>query len=814
MIRFSIEVHQNVYLASGETEMNALVRVRSTTGPAEAMCQAVGEASLRLWIPFGARVLFFKQVYPTINDLSGRAARVDPNTLAYPTGAWGTEERHYHLGIGDLKPIAAEKPSRVGAVRFVLDGEKSDGAVILARWTDDWMLFTQTSRAEAAAAGQAELALAIELGTAALRDGDEEDAARHLGRAARIAFEADDRAKLDLLARLVEIEDAAAGVVRARPGLGRGLVEGASLLSRWTRNVESSSSSSYEPASEPEAGAYVGGPDALGGWGGVSGRVPGGDADAAAGEPVRVHVRAQCDPRVRRGEMFTVSVVLSREQLRRAAALSDVGQAVEAEPEEELVVEVLGRAQVETVRSDRRVVPVPGAGSPRVALFDVRASHAGQGELWVIVSQRQVPLCTMVLLISIVGPVEDQVSDGPDTGAAADGTGGTGGTGGTAAVGEASVEVGPGGGPALHMLRVFEERQGDRVVYRYDLQAPDLELLAAYASKPVHQDRDRYVRSIYQRVEAGWNTAERDSERFHEELRALGGELLDELVPTELRDLLWEYRDRLHNIIVLSTEPFIPWELLHLKAPGSKQLPAETCFLAQLGLVRWRWTGWPPRLLMLRPGRARYLIPDYPDANYRLPFVIDERRYLRENVGATRVEPHFHEVRDLLRNTDIDLLHFAGHAVASAEDISDAHLLLEGRREPGPRPGDRDRYAPEPLRVSVVAQNLTTAPGARPIVVVNACQAGRLGHQLSSIGGFAEAFIGGGAAVFVSSLWSVGDAPAATFITTFYDWLRGGSTLAEATVAGREAARAHGDTTWLAYTVYGHPEARLGPPSA
>jgi hypothetical protein len=475
---------------------------------------------------------------------------------------------------------------------------------------------------------------------------------------------------------------------------------------------------------------------------------------------------------------------------------------VNAGPDEKLVVEALPRAEVESVGSTRRLVPLPEPASPQIVLLDLRATHVGDGEIWVIVSQGQVPLCTLVLMIRIAGPVGESASLPVGSGATPVGSSSA----------RALVEVGPQDEHPLHMLRISEERQGDRLVYRYDLQAPDLALLAAYASRPVELDRDRYVRSIYQRVEACWSAADRDVERFHEELRALGGELLDELVPAELRSLLWEYRDRLRNVIVLSTEPFIPWELLHLKAPGAAQLPRETCFLGQLGLVRWRWAGWPPQQLALRPGRARYLVPDYPDDNLRLPFVADEQRYLSEEVGATRVVPHFREVRDLLRDADIDLLHFAGHAAANSTDIADAHLLLEGRREPDPSLGTGDRYVSEPLRVSVVAQNLSTAPGARPIVVVNACQAGRLGHQLSSIGGFAEAFIGGGAAVFVSSLWSVGDAPAATFVTTFYDRLRTGSTLAEATIAGREAARAHGDTTWLAYTVYGHPEARIHEP--
>ena len=49
------------------------------------------------------------------------------------------------------------------------------------------------------------------------------------------------------------------------------------------------------------------------------------------------------------------------------------------------------------------------------------------------------------------------------------------------------------------------------------------------------------------------------------------------------------------------------------------------------------------------------------------------------------------------------------------------------------------------------------------MVVLNACQVGRTGYQSTSIGGFAEAFLKGGAGAFVGTLWSVGDQPPSTF---------------------------------------------------
>ncbi len=95
------------------------------------------------------------------------------------------------------------------------------------------------------------------------------------------------------------------------------------------------------------------------------------------------------------------------------------------------------------------------------------------------------------------------------------------------------------------------------------------------------------------------------------------------------------------------------------------------------------------------------------------------------------------------------------------------------------------------------------------MVVLNACQVGRAGYTLSRIGGFASAFLNRGAGIVAAALWSVGDQPASSFVKAFYDRLQKGDTLAKAVTAAREHARKAGDSTWLAYSVYGNPDARV-----
>jgi hypothetical protein len=181
-----------------------------------AMGKEAADVALRLWTPKGAQVASVRQVAPAIEDLTSRAAVSGPLSADYPTGAWGDESRDYHVVINvPAHPVGSEMAA--GRVSLVVDGEVLSQALIRAVWTDDRGLSTRISREVAHYTGQTELMEAIQDGLAARRAGDEENATFRLGRAVQLAAQSGNTMKLELLAAIVDVEDAATGTVRLKP---------------------------------------------------------------------------------------------------------------------------------------------------------------------------------------------------------------------------------------------------------------------------------------------------------------------------------------------------------------------------------------------------------------------------------------------------------------------------------------------------------------------------------------------------------------------------------------------------------------------
>jgi hypothetical protein len=339
-------------------------------------------------------------------------------------------------------------------------------------------------------------------------------------------------------------------------------------------------------------------------------------------------------------------------------------------------------------------------------------------------------------------------------------------------------------------------------VYSYALRLVPGEPARVFTSAPLMR-RDDFVQQRISEVERVIKDPDLSGRQRMSQLQNIGTMLFDQFFPEDLQAYLWEHRDLVHDLIVYTDEPLVPWELVHLKPPRGKR-GTQPRFLASGGMVRWQLGSFPPQRMRVRRGRARSICPVYANPMFKNDVGVAEAGYLRERFGAKPVTATPVGVERLLRGGGFDLLHFSGHGAADADDISEAKVLLRGRKR-------GSTVLEQYLSATDVSQNLDwTDPGVTgPLVVFNACQTGRSGELLTTVGGFAKAFLDAGASAFVSCLWSVQEEPARVFVETLYDELLDGTPMSRASALAREAARAAGDPTWLAYVVYARPDAVL-----
>ncbi len=514
---------------------------------------------------------------------------------------------------------------------------------------------------------------------------------------------------------------------------------------------------------------------------------------------VALNAGAWTDAQLEIEQAATLTVSLSRGEVEVPGnTASGRARIAAADPNQPLIVMVFGRRNVRVTGKSTQKTPIPAAESdPTELYFDIVGTDLGAAQLDVIIRQAEAPLAKITLMPEVVQLV----------------------AGGRRAEGTATVTTTAEPGPARHQLYISEEQHGAETRYRFHLELlrpgePPQPVVAE--SEPISGNKEDYVRDLYKRIEDMWGDTRDQIDQFTDQMRAEGGTLWDDLIPRDIQDQLWANRNEIGFIQVYSDEPFIPWELVHMKEPGRRTLPRESWFLAELGLVRWMMPAdgglgcnRAPRSLRVRPGKVCALVPDYPQqSGWNLESSPAELATLESNFGSVqRVPATYSAVKDLLAAGDFDIFHYAGHGIGDSTRIGDEALVLGVSR-------DGATWLPETsFRAADVANHAALAPTPcaehRPIVMLNCCETGRTGYTLTSVGGLASAFLGAGAGVVISPLWSVDDVAAAGFSKAFYESLKSGATLAEAARTARAAIKDAGDQTWLAYTVYGEPTSRL-----
>jgi len=360
------------------------------------------------------------------------------------------------------------------------------------------------------------------------------------------------------------------------------------------------------------------------------------------------------------------------------------------------------------------------------------------------------------------------------------------------------------------VMRILETHQADNSLrLRFDLDCDDPRVFVQedVVLRP-NFNLSAFVADFLAKLENAYDVD--DYEGTLARIREFSIVSTNALIPPRVRAALWQYRDKIRAIQVISENPLIPWELLYVVDPkrGNKTLNG---FLAEWGLVRWMYNAtWPSRALRLRPDRVFHVIPDYLKPDDHLEGAQEERDMLTAKwAQAQPVEATSSGVRAFLtdRGGDCDLLHFACHGEAEQAAVLSSDLVMRGIE-------GRNGIVDDLLGQEAVQVNAAFGPDSPSgMVFINACQTGRPGEGIAGVMGFADSFIRPmseqGVSAFIGALWSIDDGLALTFADTFYDRLLAGDTLVEAVRTARQACQDKSDFTWLAYSVYGHPFARV-----
>jgi len=287
------------------------------------------------------------------------------------------------------------------------------------------------------------------------------------------------------------------------------------------------------------------------------------------------------------------------------------------------------------------------------------------------------------------------------------------------------------------------------------------------------------------------------------EIEGLGEELFEQLFPPQLQHEYWtkirgwQQAGELRSLLITSDEPWIPWELI--KPYRYDELTDEEesdNFLCQIfELSRWLAGRGPAGEVQVE--ETRIVVP-----SLDLPYVEKERDYfsaLGQRGVTTNGEPlqQVQEVVAFAKGGAAQIIHIATHGEFDTDQPNRSAIHLQD-----------GELTPALLQGS----NIRGLRRERPILFLNTCHGGRMNFDLCGLGGWAQKMVGEiGVSAFIGAQWEIHDRLASAFAIHFYDGLQAGLTLGQAFHQARQHIRelAPNNPTWLAYTLYGDPNARV-----
>ena len=332
----------------------------------------------------------------------------------------------------------------------------------------------------------------------------------------------------------------------------------------------------------------------------------------------------------------------------------------------------------------------------------------------------------------------------------------------------------------------------DRHYYRYRILSPIRELnlwFEEFRSPETNIMPQGFLEETFTQLNRMFS-GDTPGEFFFGRLNSIGMSLYRRLFSDDFKRLYWNsLRNKVKSIVIISFEPWIPWELVRPFNPETNE--AEDGFLCEkYNLTRWLAGAGFPDIMSLE--QLGLIVSTSNLDSARL-----EAEEIKQLLGT--------KVRDivssgpslyhLLRTNDFYGLHFACHGSFNKDNPDMSTLSLEDGTWLSPIDIDGDGLA---------------FGKKKPLVFLNACETGQSGYALTGMGGWAEAFVGRAkCSGFIGSIWKANDESACKFAVAFYRYFLDGKTVAEAARLARLSIKQAGDPTWLSYTVYANPLAHL-----
>jgi hypothetical protein len=270
--------------------------------------------------------------------------------------------------------------------------------------------------------------------------------------------------------------------------------------------------------------------------------------------------------------------------------------------------------------------------------------------------------------------------------------------------------------------------------------------------------------------------------------------------PKKFQDMFWQMVDRKalpKNILVISEEPYVPWELMvpqRYKTDGT--IETREALGVEFPIGRWVTTTYvsPPQKIALE---QTYVVAPQYGVGRELRNSAKEAQMVQKLFSpSSRISPALvKNIDSTLAQGGTTLLHFVCHGKAGFPQA----ISLE-----------QDREQLSSWDVRALKGFLDSFPKARTFVFLNACEVGRTMPALVGVGGFGNSFVEIGSSAVVAPLWSVDDDIAHKVATEFYRAVVNSPTIPFAEVLRRIRANGYSgqaDDSWAAYCFYGDPSA-------